>query len=318
MSKGSSGARVRLVSAKALEKPSALLRDDDGEAYLIELGQRVRRMRAIHGMSRKVLAKASGISERYVAQLESGLGNISIVLLRRAAAAMGASIEDLVVDPQGLPTSWPLIRDLLRQASPEVTEEVKKFLQNQLSSPSSRSEASAAAHRVALIGLRGAGKSTLGQLAAMQLGWPFVELNKEIERENGLSMTEIFSLYGQEGFRRLELTSLKKVIAHPGPMVLATGGGIVAEPVTFELLLSSFFTIWVTASPAEHMSRVRAQGDLRPMGNDSMAMAELIGILSNREPLYSRAKSVLPTSGAPVEKSLKQLVEVIQSQSVSP
>jgi XRE family aerobic/anaerobic benzoate catabolism transcriptional regulator len=306
--------RVRLVAENASVEPPQLVRDDDSEAYLIELGQRVRRMRAIRGMSRKVVAKASGVSERYIAQLESGRGNISIMLLRRVAAATGTPIEDLVADSQRLPPSWPLIRDMVGQASPEVVEEVKTLLQNALSSSPAPLRQPAPSHRVALIGLRGAGKSTLGQLAATQFGWPFVELNKEIERENGLSITEIFSLYGQKGFRRLELAALKKVIARPGPMMLATGGGIVAEAVTFELLLASFFTIWVTASPAEHMSRVRQQGDLRPMANDNAAMVELIAILSSREPLYARAKKTLRTSGAPVEKSLKQLIEIVHSE----
>lgn len=268
-------------------------------------------MRAIRGMSRKVLAQVSGVSERYIAQMESGLGNVSIMLLRRVAEATGARMEDLVADPARQSPDWPLIRDLLQTASPQQIAEIKDLL-------SGRREPRATPQpvrvdRVALIGLRGAGKSTLGRLAAEKLGWPFIELNKETERENGFSMTEIFSLYGQDGVRRLEQATLRKIIDRPGPMILATGGGIVSEPMTFELLLASFFTIWVKTSPAEHMSRVRQQGDLRPMSNDKAAMAELITILSSREPLYSRARIAIDTASASVEESRDRLLQIVQS-----
>jgi XRE family aerobic/anaerobic benzoate catabolism transcriptional regulator len=173
--------------------------------------------------------------------------------------------------------------------------------------------ASVPVERVALIGLRGAGKSTLGRLAGERLGWPFLELNKEIEAQTGLSIAEVFSLYGQEGYRRLELAALEQVLARKGAMMLATAGGIVAEPITFELLMSSFFTVWVKAKPAEHMSRVREQGDLRPMADDKTAMAELMTILSSREPLYARADAVVDTSDRDVEASLNELLRVIGS-----
>lgn len=287
-------------------------REDDSDAYLVELGQRVRRMRAVRGMSRKVLAEVSGVSERYIAQMESGLGNVSIMLLRRVAEATGAPIEDLVADPARQPKEWPLIRDLLRQATPEMLAQVRAVLSGERADSLRLTQSPIAVDRIALIGLRGAGKSTLGKMAAEQLGWPFVELNKEIEREAGFSVPEIFALYGQDGYRRFELACLKNLIARPGPMVLATGGGIVAEPMTFELLLSSFFTVWLKASPAEHMSRVRSQGDLRPMANDKAAMAELITILSSREPLYARARATIDTAGARLEDSAKTLVQLVR------
>ena len=290
-------------------------RDDDVEAYLIELGQRVRSMRAVRGMSRKVLAQASGVSERYIAQLESGQGNVSIVLLRRVAEATGAPLEDLVAEPAHQPQDWALIRELLRKAAPAVIADVKAVLGGQ--TVERPQPAHIAVDRVALIGLRGAGKSTLGRMAAERLGWRFVELNKEIEREAGFSIGEVFSLYGQDGYRRYEAAALERIIAEPGAMILATGGGIVSEPVTFERLLASFFSIWVKTSPAEHMSRVRKQGDLRPMGADKAAMAELITILQSREPFYSRARISLDTSNATLEQSLAAMLRTIQSYCAS-
>jgi XRE family transcriptional regulator, aerobic/anaerobic benzoate catabolism transcriptional regulator len=290
-------------------------RDDDSDAYLVQLGQRVRAMRAMRGMSRKVLAQVSDVSERYIAQLEAGLGNVSIILLRRVASAIGAPLEDLIAEPSALSSDWTLMRSLLAKASPATIEEAKNLLagrRDRADKPQT-----AAADRVALIGLRGAGKTTLGRLAAERLGWRFVELSKEIEREHGFSMTEIMSLYGQDGYRRVELATLRKIVEMPGPMILASGGSIVSEPVTFDLLLASFFTIWVKATPAEHMSRVRAQGDLRPMGNDKAAMAELITILSSREPLYARARDTLDTSGAKQDESLTNLLAVVRSQGVA-
>ena len=303
-----------LPLARAGRKPPKPARDDDSDAYLVQLGQRVREMRGRRGMSRKVLAQVSGVSERYVAQLEAGLGNVSIILLRRVAAAMGAPLEDLIAEASSASRDWALIRSLLAEASPAVIEEVKDLLAGRrIGEPKPQT----IVDRVALIGLRGAGKSTLGRLAAEQLGWRFIELSKEIEAEHGFSMTEIMSLYGQDGYRRFEQATLRRIVDTPGPVILATGGGIVSEPVTYDLLLASFFTIWVKATPAEHMSRVRAQGDLRPMGNDKAAMAELITILSSREPLYARARATLDTSGAKRDDSLKTLVAMIQSYCLS-
>jgi XRE family transcriptional regulator, aerobic/anaerobic benzoate catabolism transcriptional regulator len=291
-------------------------RDDDIDAYLVELGQRVRSMRAVRGMSRKVLAQESGVSERYIAQLESGLGNVSIMLLRRVADATGAPLEDLVADPARQPQDWPLIRELLRKASPDMVADVKAVLSGHpVERPAHAPRVEV--DRVALIGLRGAGKSTLGRLAAEKLGWRFVELNKEIEREAGFSITEVFSIYGQDGYRRYEQAALERIIGEPGAMILATGGGIVSDPVTFERLLGSFFTVWVKASPGEHMGRVRKQGDLRPMGADKAAMSELITILQSREPLYSRARVAIDTSGATIDQSLLALTRTIQSYCVS-
>jgi XRE family aerobic/anaerobic benzoate catabolism transcriptional regulator len=280
--------------------------EDSETSFLEQLGQRVRTMRALRGMSRKVLAKVSGISERYIAQLESGKGNVSIVLLRRVSNAMGAHLEDLI--PAAEPTpDWPVIRDLLRKAAPNQIAQAKDVLTGQGIAAQRRVSFAG----IALIGLRGAGKSTLGKLLAKRIGWSFVELNKEIEAQNGLSVPEIIALYGQEGFRRMEQAALGQLLARKELMVLATGGGIVSEPLSFDLILSSFYTIWVKAEPEEHMARVRGQGDLRPMADDRSAMAELRTILKSREPLYARASAVVDTAGLSVDAAAAQLFNAV-------
>ena len=278
---------------------------ESGESsFLEQLGQRVRTMRALRGMSRKVLAKVSGISERYIAQLEAGRGNVSIVLLRRVSNAMGAHLEDLIPSSDHT-ADWQVIRDLLRKATPAQIAQARDALAGH-----GGGSAQASFCGIALIGLRGAGKSTLGKILAKRVGWNFVELNKEIEAQNGLSVAEIIALYGQEGFRRMEQAALNQLLARKELMVLATGGGIVSEPLTFDLILSSFYTIWLKAEPEEHMGRVRKQGDLRPMADDKAAMTELMTILSNREPLYARADAVVDTSNSDVETSVNEFLAV--------
>jgi len=279
---------------------------DPEASFLEQLGQRVRTMRALRGMSRKVLAKVSGISERYIAQLESGKGNVSIVLLRRVSNAMAAHLEDLI--PSAEPTAdWAVLRDLLRKATPQQIAQAKEIL----AGGNALAQRQVSFAGIALIGLRGAGKSTLGKMLAKQIGWSFVELNKEIEQQNGLSVAEIIALYGQEGFRRMEQAALEQLLARKELMVLATGGGIVSEPLTFDLILSSFYTIWLKAEPEEHMARVRRQGDLRPMADDRSAMAELRNILVSREPLYARASAVVDTAGLSIDHAAARLVDAV-------
>ncbi len=266
---------------------------DPESGFLAHLGQRVRTMRALRGMSRKVLAKVSGISERYIAQLESGKGNVSIVLLRRVSNAMGAHLEDLIPAAEPSP-DWPVIRDLLRKATPNQIARAKDILAGQSGTAALRQTSFAG---IALIGLRGAGKSTLGKMLAQQIGWSFVELNKEIEAQNGLS--------------RMEQAALGQLLARKELMVLATGGGIVSEPLTFDLILSSFYSIWLKAEPEEHMARVRSQGDLRPMADDRSAMSELRTILLSREPLYARASAVVDTAGLSVDAAAARLIDAV-------
>jgi XRE family transcriptional regulator, aerobic/anaerobic benzoate catabolism transcriptional regulator len=279
---------------------------DPETSFLEQLGQRVRTMRALRGMSRKVLARVSGISERYIAQLEGGKGNVSIVLLRRVSDAMGAHLEDLIPATEPSP-DWAVIRDLLRKASPGQIAQAKEILAGQNALVQRRLSFAG----IALIGLRGAGKSTLGKMLAKKIGWNFVELNKEIEAQNGLSIAEIIALYGQEGFRRMEQAALGQLLARKELTVLATGGGIVSEPLTFDLILSSYYTIWLKAEPEEHMARVRGQGDLRPMADDRSAMAELRTILKSREPLYARASAVVDTARLTVDAAAARLIEAV-------
>ena len=277
-------------------------------SFLNELGRRVRHARTVRGLSRKLLSQASGLSERYIAQLESGQGNVSIILLRRVANAMGMRLDDLV-STQEASSDWRVIRDLLDQANPDQIALAKSALAG-----STGVEGRTVRRRVALVGLRGAGKSTLGRMAAAHLGWRFVELNTEIERENGLSVREIFAIYGQEGYRRLEQKALRGLAEEPGPMVLATGGSIVAEPLTYDLLLSSFYTIWLQARPEEHLQRVRDQGHVEGKGDPTSVLEDLRAVLLSREPLYARASAVVDTSDVPVEVMAERLIEVIEDR----
>ena len=279
---------------------------DPETGFLEQLGQRVRTMRALRGMSRKVLAKVSGISERYIAQLESGKGNVSIVLLRRVSNAMGAHLEDLIPSTEPAP-DWAVIRDLLRKATPAQIAQAKDVLAGgghvgAAADLVRRHRPDRPARRRQIHARQNAGEADRLE---------FVELNKEIEAQNGLSVAEILALYGQEGFRRMEQAALTQLLARKELMVLATGGGIVSEPLTFDLILSSFYTVWLKAEPEEHMARVRSQGDVRPMADDRSAMAELRNILVSREPLYARASAVVDTAGLSVDAAAARLIDAV-------
>ena len=226
-------------------------------------------------------------------------------LFRRVGLAMGVPVEDIAADPASAP-DWPVFRELLRGASLRQISAARTVLSPGSFLPPARRP------RVALIGLRGAGKTTLGRIAADRLEWPFVELNQEIAREAGLSVAEIFALYGQEGFRKFEQAALRRIILQPAPMLLATGGGLVGEPYTYELLRSAFVTIWLKATAEEHMARVRAQGDRRPMADDRAAMVELRQILASRAPLYARASATVDTAGLDRHTAAEELIIAIR------
>jgi XRE family transcriptional regulator, aerobic/anaerobic benzoate catabolism transcriptional regulator len=281
--------------------------EDDERSYLDQLGQRVRGLRAQRGMTRKMLAKDSSVSERYLAQLESGNGNVSILLLRQIAQAIGIGIDALVGEAPSRPVETRLLDQLLQRLSPSQFAEAHALLMRSfgLTGGDERNR------HLALIGLRGAGKSTLGRMLAARSGIAFVELDKEIERRSGMPVAEIIALGGQAMLRRLEKSALEEVASTADRLVLAVGGGIVAEPATYDLLLSRCYTIWLTASPEEHMSRVMAQGDRRPMADNPEAMDDLRRILAERNALYAKADARVDTAGRSLEESLGALVAAV-------
>jgi XRE family aerobic/anaerobic benzoate catabolism transcriptional regulator len=281
-------------------------RGDDAE-FLAAMGRRVRDARERRGMARKVLSQSAGVSERYLAQLEAGEGNASVLLLRSVARALGLPLTDLI-DGTGNPVEQRLIRRFLERLPEHRLEDVVFRLMRDFGH-----EESTRKKRIALVGLRGAGKSTLGHALAAELAVPFVELDREIEREAGISLSEVFLLYGQAGYRRIERRCLERMIDGQPEMVLTVGGGIVSEPDTYNLLLVNFFTVWVKASPTEHMARVVAQGDLRPMQGNGEAMSDLNRILDAREPLYGKADAMLDTSGERPEQSLSKLRQAVRA-----
>lgn len=281
--------------------------DDPVSALIPRVGERVRQARERKGIPRRVLSEISGVSPRYLAQLEAGEGNISIGLLQRVAVALDHRIEWLVGEDDPWTSQALRVADLFRSASPEMQDAVLNTL-------SPEPQETMRAHRICLVGLRGAGKSTLGAMAGAALDLPFVELNREIEQQSGMPVEEVMALYGQEGYRRLEAQAVDQVIDQHDRMILAVAGGIVAEPDTYNTLLNHFHTIWIKTSPDEHMARVRAQGDERPMAGNPEAMQQLKSILTSREALYGKALAHLDTSRHTVEHSLQDLLALIEAR----
>ncbi|MFI4988498.1 MAG: helix-turn-helix transcriptional regulator [Alphaproteobacteria bacterium] len=280
---------------------------DETAAYLRQVGGRVRNARARRGISRKSLAHDSGVSERYLAQLESGQGNVSILLLRQIAEAMSLPLADLARDGPERAVEFTLVRQLLERLAPEELGEAHKLLSTRFAQALDGQRAG----RIALIGLRGAGKSTLGRRLAGHLGVPFLDMGLEIESLSGISLSEIFSLSGQATYRRLERQALERAVESHERAVIETGGSLVSEPGTFELLLGTCYTLWLRAAPEEHMSRVLAQGDYRPMADNAEAMEDLRSILLEREPLYAKADAVVNTAGRRAGESFKELLRAL-------
>ncbi|NDW46113.1 helix-turn-helix transcriptional regulator [Ruegeria sp. PrR005] len=276
-------------------------------ALIARVGDRVRAARQRRGIPRRVLSEASGVSPRYLAQLEAGEGNISIGLLLRVAIALDHRIEWLVGQDDPWTSEALRVADLYRVAKSDVQQAVLRAL-------SPEPAEAIRAQRICLVGLRGAGKSTLGVRLGAEYGLPFVELNDEIEEQAGMPVGEVMALYGQEGYRKLEAQAVSRVVAKHEAMVLAVAGGIVAEPETYNMLLTHFHTIWLRADPEEHMERVRAQGDERPMAGNPEAMEQLKSILASREILYGKALAQLDTSGQSVETSLTQLKALVNDR----
>lgn len=276
------------------------------DALISTVGERVRKARERKGLPRRVLSEMSGVSPRYLAQLEAGDGNISIGLLQRVALALDHRIEWLVSEEDPWTSEVARVGDLYRSASPETRTRVLELLSHE---PPERIRA----RRICLIGLSGAGKSTLAAMAAQSLEIPFVELNSEIEQHSGMSLDEILALYGYDGYRRLEKQALTRVIEACDEVVLAVAGGIVAEPETYKMLLSRFHAVWVKTSPEEHMSRVRDQGGLLPMADHPEVTEQLRAILASWQSLYEQAPGCVETSGKPVDAAHAELVGLLRS-----
>jgi XRE family transcriptional regulator, aerobic/anaerobic benzoate catabolism transcriptional regulator len=278
------------------------------EDFLVFLGKRVRQLRNIRGMTRKVVARESDVSERHLAQLESGEGNVSIVLLRRIAAALNVSLVELFAAEAKEPAEKQMIQRFLERLPNHRVQEVVLRLMRDFS-PGEK----ARRQRIALIGLRGAGKSTLGAKLAEERAMPFIETDREIEKDAGIPLAEIFALYGQSGYRAIERRTLDRVLNENERAVLSVGGGVVSEKETFDYLLSHCYTVWIKAQPEEYMQRVMAQGDFRAMAGNDHAMEDLRRILEAREPLYRQADVELDTSASSVEESFSELKKTLQA-----
>ena len=287
--------------------------DGDKNPFLVGLGERVRALRSRRGMTRRAVAQAADVSERHLANLEYGIGNVSVLVLLQVAGALQCSLAELIGDLTTRSPEWLLLREMLEHRD-EATLKRVRIAVGELLGMGGAKDASAGARspRVALVGLRGAGKTTLGQRLAEDLGFPFVELSREIEKFAGCSVNEIQALYGQNAYRRYERRALEEAIQIYPEAVIATPGGLVSDPATFNLLLSHCTTVWLQATPEDHMKRVIAQGDLRPMSASKEAMEDLKGILAGRAAFYSKADLRLDTSAQPLEATYQRLRETVR------
>jgi XRE family aerobic/anaerobic benzoate catabolism transcriptional regulator len=276
--------------------------------FLLFLGTRVRELRNRRGMTRKMAAHEADVSERHLAQLEAGEGNVSIVLLRRIADALSVSLAELFAPEVEEPMEKRLIHRFLDRLPAHRLEDVVFRLMRDFGP-----EEKVRRMRIALIGVRGAGKSTLGLRLSAETNIPFIELDREIEKDTGIPLAEIFSLYGQSGYRAIERRTLERVIHENDHAILSVGGGVVSEKETYDYLLSNCCTVWINAQPEEHMSRVMAQGDFRVMAGSDQAMEDLRRILKAREPLYQKADIYLDTSGSSVDQSFAKLKVALQA-----
>lgn len=308
-------AAKRKKPAPALAAPAPAARRPTGRdassPLLVALGERVRNLRARRGMTRRAVSLASDVSERHLANLEYGIGNASILVLQQIAQALDSSVAELAGDVSTSSPEWLMIRELLRGRSDAELHQARLGLDQLFGAAAGSGAERSRRRRVALIGLRGAGKSTLGQRLADAMDVPFVELSREVEKTAGCSIREIHDLYGSNAYRRYERRALDETLGLHAEVVLATPGGIVAEPATFNQLLTRCTTVWLQAAPEEHMARVVAQGDTRPMAQSREAMDDLRRILAGREAFYAKADFVLNTSGQTVGQSMKRLQRLV-------
>ncbi|MGC1619824.1 MAG: helix-turn-helix transcriptional regulator [Candidatus Acidiferrum sp.] len=293
------------ANSKAIHAPRVGTVSND--RFLLSLGRRVRELRNRRGMTRKMMAREADVSERHLAQLETGEGNVSIVLLRRIAGALHVSLAELFAAEAETQHERLLIQRFLERLPAHRVEDAMFRLMRDFGD-----EEKARRMRVALIGIRGAGKSTLGSRLGGELKIPFIELDHEIEKDTGMPLGEIFSLYGQTGYREIEKRLLERVLREHERGIVSVGGGVVSEKETYDYLLANCYTIWVKARPEEYMARVIAQGDLRVMGGSGQAMEDLRRILDAREPLYRKADLYLDTSGHSADESLAELKAALQ------
>jgi XRE family transcriptional regulator, aerobic/anaerobic benzoate catabolism transcriptional regulator len=298
------------LHSNALSKHLAPRRNSAGseDGFLDFLGKRVRALRNRRGLTRKMMAREADVSERHLAQLEAGEGNVSIVLLRRIAAALHVSLAELFAAEVETRHEKILIQRFLERLPAHRVEEAMFRLLREFGE-----EEAVRRKRIALIGLRGAGKSTLGARLGAEMNVRFIELDGEIEKDTGMPLAEIFSLYGQTGYRAIERRSLERVLHEQERAILSVGGGVVSEKETYDYLLSNCYTVWIKARPEEHMARVIAQGDLRAIAGGHQAMDDLRRILEAREPLYRKADMYLDTSGSSVDESFAKLKLELQA-----
>ncbi|HVO87323.1 MAG TPA: helix-turn-helix transcriptional regulator, partial [Casimicrobiaceae bacterium] len=295
---------MKRKSHRRVSSEPAARRGRKQNAFLVALGDRVRTLRARRGLTRKALASEAEVSERHLANLETGVGNPSVLVLRQIAIALDAPLAELLGDETACSPEWLMIRRLLGGRGEQDLKRARTTLAEMYADAGQSSNHN---RRIALVGLRGAGKSTLGRMLADDLELPFVELSREIERIAGCSLSEVHALYGASAYRRYERRALEEVIRDYPQAVIATPGGVVSDAGTFHLLLSRCLTIWLQASPEEHMNRVVAQGDLRPMAGHHEAMEDLKRILAGRHSFYAKADLAYSTSGLTLHEAFAGL-----------
>ena len=305
-----------ILHAPGITPSAASGREEEGadgaegkNPFLVALGERVRALRSRRGMTRKAVAQAADVSERHLANLEYGIGNASILVLLQVTQALQCSLAELIGDVTTTSPEWLLLRELLEHRDEATLRRVRVVVGEMLGTGGGNAGRSSV---VALVGLRGAGKSTLGQMLADDLGFPFVELSREIEKFAGCSVSEIQALYGQNAYRRYERRALEEAIQIYPEAVIATPGGLVSDAATFNLLLAHCTTVWLQADPEDHMTRVTAQGDLRPMAASKEAMEDLRGILAGRAAFYSKAEFRLDTSAQPLVPTFGLLRDLVR------
>ena len=280
----------------------------DHAIFVTGIGRLVRLSRAKRGMTRRQLAQESGASERYLAQIESGQGNPSVLILKSIAQALDVPIIELLPRANGRPAAMTHVLDVLARTPVAELPALAELIE----SHAARHVAADRARRIALVGLRGAGKSTLGRRLADELACPFIELDRLVEQDYGACIPDLIEIAGLATFRRYERACLERVIDEHDTAVIATAGGIVSDAETYALLLRRSHTVWVRASPDEHMKRVMEQGDFRPMAQNREAMADLVAILEARRPDYARAQAELDTSGDTIERSFGKLQDLVR------